>query len=170
MGDVNGDVRTVLLVTSVHGVENLAAMLSQGAAVIVDVARSRRAALAALRRQTFAAVIVDTALPQHEVTPNEMLWQNVGSAVPLELDLAPLGAAALLRLLRSMLDRRNELEASLREDVTRAMAEDLRSTVTGMLLQSDLGLRDQTLSPSLQERFRQLRSMADDLRVRLRAA
>ena len=170
MDDVRVDVRTVLLVTAVTGVENLAAMLSEGASVVLEVARSRRAALAALRRQGFAAVIVDAALPQNEVTPTEMLWQNAGSAVPLELDLVPLGSGAVLRLLRSVLERRSELEASVREDVTRAMADDLRSTVTGMLLQSDLGLRDRTLSPSQEERFRQLRSMADDLRIRLRAA
>ena len=99
-----------------------------------------------------------------------MLWQNGGVAVPLELDLRALGATALTRLLRSMLERRNEMEAVVREEVTRSMAEELRSTVTGMLLQSDLALRDQNLSPVLEKRVRELRAMADNLRLRLRAA
>ncbi len=164
------ETRIVLLVTTMPGVENLAAVLSEGACVVLEIARSRRAALAALRRQPFEAIIVDAALPLNEVTQTDLLWQNAGGAVPLELDLAVLGTSALIRLLRSVLERRSEMEATVREDVARAMAEDLRSTVTGMLLQSDLALRDQTLSPSLEQRFRQLRSMADDLRVRLRAA
>ena len=170
MSDGAVESRTVLLVTAMPGVENLAAFLSEGASVVIEITRSRRAALAALRRQPFMAVIVDASLPLNEVTPTDMLWQNAAVAVPLELDLAALGSAAIVRLLRNVLERRSEMEALLREDVTRAMAEDLRSTVTGMLLQSDLALRDQTLSPTLQERFRQLRSMADDLRIRLRAA
>ncbi len=160
----------VLLVTATHGAENLAKVLSEGTGVVLEVARSRRAALASLRRQTFAAVIVDNELPANEVTSTEMLWQNGGVAVPLELDLRALGAAALTRLLRSMLERRNEMEAVVREEVTRSMAEELRSTVTGMLLQSDLALRDQNLSPILEKRVRHLRAMADDLRLRLRAA
>lgn len=164
------ETRTVLLVTAMPGVENLAAVLSEGAFVVLEIARSRRAALAALRRQPFAAVIVDAGLQVNEVTATEMVWQNAGVAVPLELDLANLGSAAVIRLLRSVLERRSEMEAIVREDVARTMAEDLRSTVTGMLLQSDLALRDRTLSPVLEQRFRQLRSMADDLRMRLRAA
>ncbi len=170
MGEALVETRVVLLVTAMQGAEHLAMTLSEGATVVVEVARSRRAALAALRRQPYAAVIVDAALPMNEVTDTEMLWQNAAGAVPLELDLAALGGTSIVRLLRSVLERRSELEAIVRQDVTRAMADDLRSTVTGMLLQSDLALRDQTLSPALEERFRQLRSMADDLRMRLRAA
>ena len=123
-----------------------------------------------LRRQPFCAIIVDETLPANEVTSGDLLWQNAGGAVPLELDLRSLGSAALIRLLRSMLERRSEMEALVREDLTRSMAEELRSTVTGMLLQSDLALRDQNLSPALEGRVRQLRAMADDLRLRLRAA
>ncbi len=99
-----------------------------------------------------------------------MLWQNAGVAVPLDVDLRALGSAALVRLLRNVLERRTEMEAHLREDVMRSLSEDLRSTVTGMLLQSDLALRDQNLSPALAARVRSLREMADDLRLRLRAA
>ncbi len=162
--------RAVLLVTAMLGAENLAKSLSEGAGVVLEVARSRRAALASLRRQMYVAVIVDTELPAIEVTSTEMLWQNGGVAVPLEVDLRALGAAALTRLLRSMLERRNEMETIVREEVTRSMAEELRSTVTGMLLQSDLALRDKNLSPVLERRVRELRAMADDLRLRLRAA
>ncbi len=170
MDEIDLETRTVLLVTSLQGVENLASAVSESVFVVVEIARSRRAALAALRKQVFSAVIVDTALPLNEVTSTDLLWQNAAGAVPLELDLRALGTAAVVRLLRSVLDRRSAMEATVREELTRAMADDLRSTVTGMLLQSDLALRDQTLSPVLEQRFRQLRSMADDLRIRLRAA
>lgn len=159
-----------MLVTAMQGVENMAAALSEGAGVVLEVARSRRAALASLRRQTFFAVIVDADLPANEVTSTDLLWQNAGVAVPLEVDLHTLGTASLTRLLRSVLDRRSEMEAHVREDVMRTMAEELRSTVTGMLLQSDLALRDQALTPGLERRVRELRAMADDLRLRLRAA
>lgn len=162
--------RAVLLVSARPGVENLAATLSEGALVVIEVARSRRAAVAALRRQPFTAVIVDVGLQVNEVTQTEMVWQNVGAAVPLELNLSVLKTGAVILLLRSVLGRRSGVEALLREHVTRSMAGDLRSTVTGMLLQADLGLSDRTLPSTLEQRFRQLRLMADDLRIRLRAA
>lgn len=170
MEQSNAEPRIVLLVTAMPGAEKFAATLSESASVVIEVARSRRAALAALRRQSFAAVVVDAGLPGNEVTQKEMVWQNIGVAVPLELDLAKLESAAVIRLLRSVLNGCRELEAIVREDVGRSMAENLRSTVTGMLLQADLALCDRTLSPVSEQRFRRLRFMADDLRIRLRAA
>lgn len=162
--------RTVLLVSARPGVENLAAALSEGALVPFEIARSRRAAVAALRRQAFSAVIVDVGLQVNEVTQTEIVWQNVGAAVQLELNLSILKTGTVILLLQSVLSRRSGVEAKMREHVTRSMAGDLRSTVTGMLLEADLALSDRTLPSALQQRFRQLRLMADDLSIRLRAA
>jgi len=68
--------RLVLLVTAFEGAENFGAAVSKGAEVVLEVVRSRRAALALLRRGQYAAIVVDAALSKTEVTQTEALWQN----------------------------------------------------------------------------------------------
>lgn len=161
---------TVLLVTAVTGAEHLAAAVSERAGVVIELVRTRRAGLASLRRYSFDALIVDSSLPEGEATPTELLWQNLGGALPLEIDLQALGAAAVGRMLHGMLVRRDELEIHVRDQITRTLAEEIRGPITGLLLQSDLVLRERELAPAVEERIRAMRSLAEDLRLRLRQA
>ncbi len=170
MAESNETTSTVLLVTAIPGAENLAEVLSERARVKIELVRSRRAALASLRRYSFDVVMVDVTLPQGEVTPTQMLWQNTGDALPMEVDLRALGAASVARLLRGSLRRREQMETQVREQVTRNLAEEMRGAVTGLLLQSDLVLREQALTPSVEAKVREMRALADDLRLRLRPA
>ena len=163
-------VRVVLMVTSKDGADRFGAALSKGAGVVVEVVRSKRAALALLRRQQFAAIVVDTGLREAEKTSTDMLWQNTSGALPLEVDLGAFGLTSLTRLLRSVLDGREKSEEKLRESVKQTMSDDLRSTLTGLLLQSDMALRDKALTPAIEYRVRELRALADDLRSRYRPA
>lgn len=160
--------RTVLLVTAVEGAASMASAISENAGAVVELVRSRRAALASLRRYRFDVVVVDAALSEAEVTPTEMLWQNAEGAIPLELELRALGASVVLRVLTTILERREQMEANVREAVTRSIAEEIRGTVTGLLLQSDLVLRDKAITPGVEAKVREMRALADGLRVRLR--
>lgn len=162
--------RLVLLVTAFEGAENFGAAVSKGAEVVLEVVRSRRAALALLRRGQYAAIVVDAALSKTEVTQTEALWQNSSGAVPLDVDLRVLRAEGLTRLLRNVLEGREQMEAKMRENIRLTMSEELRSTVTGLLLQSDLALRDKALTPAVEHRVRELRALADGLRLRYRQA
>ena len=83
--------KTVLIVTAIEGAENLARALSREADAVVEIARSRRAALARLRRDPVTILLIDTSLPETEVTTSEMVWQNAGGAVPLENQSLDLG-------------------------------------------------------------------------------
>ena len=157
----------VLLLTAIDGAENLATTLSDRAGVVLELVRSRRAALASLRKYHFEAVMIDTNLPLGEVTPTQMLWQNTGEAVPMEVDLRALGASGTARLLRSILNQRRQMESQLRETVTRTLAEEMNGSITRMLLKSESMLRDRELKPETAESVREMRALADDLRARL---
>ena len=159
---------TVLLVTAITGADHMAEALSERAGVVIELVRSRRAALASLRRYSFDVVMIDATLPDGEVTPTQMLWQNTGDAIPMEVDLRALGASGVARLLRGILNRREQMEIQVREQVTRTLAESMRGPITGLLLQSDLVLREGDLTPSAEAKVREMRALADDLRVRLR--
>ncbi|SEB45520.1 hypothetical protein SAMN05443244_0610 [Terriglobus roseus] len=160
--------KTVLIVTAIDGAENLARALSREADAVVEIARSRRAALARLRRDPVTVVLLDSSLSEAEITTSEMVWQNAEGAVPLEINLANLGVNGAVRLLRSLLEGREQAEAIGRREATTAVAQELQSTITGLLLQSDLILREKALTPSVADKARQMKELANSLRVRLR--
>lgn len=160
--------KTVLIVTSIEGAENLARALSREADAVVEIARSRRAALARLRRGRVSAVLLDTSLPETEITTSEMVWQNAEGAVPLEINLSGLGAAGVVRLLRSVLDNRQQAEILGRREATTAVAQDLQSTITSLLLESDMMLREKAMTPTMIVKIQHMKELADTLRVRLR--
>ncbi len=162
--------KTVLIVTAMDGAENLARALSREADAVVEIVRSRRAALARLRRDPVTALLLDASLPDVEVTTSDMVWQNADGAVPLELNLSNLGANGVVRLLRSLLEGREQAELLGRREAAAAVAQELQSIITGLLLQSDLMLREEAMTPSLENKVRQVRELTDNLRVRLRSS
>ncbi|MGI4757307.1 MAG: hypothetical protein ACRYGF_10730 [Janthinobacterium lividum] len=159
--------KIVLIVTAIEGAENLARALSRDADAVVEVARSRRAALARLRRGPVTAVLLDTSLPDAETTTSEMVWQNANGAVPLEINLASLGAAGVVRLLRSLLDNREQAEIIGRRVAANAVSQQLKSTITSLLLESDMMLREPATPPAMTEKLRHVKDLVDSLRVRL---
>ena len=161
--------KTVLIVTAVEGAENMARALSREADAVVEIARSRRAALARLRRDPVTALLLDTSLPDAEMTTSDMLWQNAAGAVPLEINLSVLGAAGGGGLWRNVLDGREQAETLGRREATTAVAQELQSTITGLLLQSDLMLREKGISPELADKVQTVKDLTDSLRLRLRS-
>lgn len=159
---------SLLLVSAMEGAENLARYLSREMEIEVAVARTCRAAAATLRREEFSIVLCDTALICREDLG--VLHQRIGYAVPLEADIARLGAEKLLRRLKNVLERREQEVLLARLAATHEIGDTLRHQVTGLLLQSDLILREKSLSPALANKLEQLREMADGIRVRLQNA
>jgi len=159
--------KIVLIVTAMDGAENLARTISRETDAVVEIAHSRRAALARLRRDPVTALLLDTALPDTEMTTSEMVWQNAEGAVPLEMNIATFGAGGVVRMLRSLLDGRRQAEALGRREATAAVAQELQSTLTSLLLQSDLLLRDKEIPPAAVEKAKVVRNLADMLRARL---
>lgn len=162
--------KIVLIVTTIEGAENLARAISRETNAVVEIVRSRRAALARLRRDPVTALLLDSSLPDTEMTTSDMVWQNAQSAVPLEISLPAMGASGVVRLLRSLLDGREQAEALGRREAAAAVAHELQSTLTSLLLQSDLLMRDKDLSPAAADRAREVKELTDALRVRLRDA
>ena len=131
---------------------------------------SRWAALARLRRDPVTALLLDTSLPDAEMTTSDMVWQNAGGALPVEINLSVLGGAGVVRLLRNLLDGREQAETLGRREATTAVTQELQSTITGLLLHSDLMLRDKAISPEMADKVRQVKDLTDSLRLRLGSA
>jgi DNA-binding NtrC family response regulator len=160
--------QTVLLVTATSGAENCAAAIGRQLGVTVEVAENRRAAMVALRRREYAVMVLDESLVEADPTGAEVLWQQAGLAVPIQVNLGISGCNRVLREVRAALQRRErELSLAMRA-AAQVMEGEMNTTITGLLLQTQLALDEPALPPATAVKLRQVVELAGVLRNQLR--
>ena len=157
----------ILMITSMESAEDCAALIHRQLGMEVEVAANRRAGLAALRRHEYAVMIVEEALAEADPQGADLLWEHAGMAVPVQVNFAISGCARLVREVKSALGRREQEEQVAMRAAASRMESELKSTVTGLLLQSELALADPSISPQLILRLRHVVELAGSLRQRL---
>jgi hypothetical protein len=155
------------MVTSIAGAENCAASLARQLGFAVEIAASRKAGLAALRRHEYSCVIVDDTIAEADPDGAELLWKHSGLAVPLQINFAIAGSARLAREVRAALARREQEQALAMRAAASSMESELKSTITGLLLQSQLALADPQATPQLTVKLKMMVELAGTLRARL---
>jgi hypothetical protein len=160
--------QTVLLLTTMSGAENCAAAVARQLGLTVEVAENRRAALAALRRREYAVLVLDESLVEADPAGAEVLWQQAGLAVPIQVNLGISGCNRVLREVRAALQRRErELSLALRA-AAQIIEGEMNTKLTGLLLKTQLALQDATLTPATVLMLRQVVELAGELREQLR--
>jgi CheY-like chemotaxis protein len=158
----------VLLVTATSGAENCAAAIGRQLGLTVEVAENRRTALAALRRREYSVMVLDESMVEADPAGAEVLWQQAGLAVPIQVNLGISGCNRVLREVRAALQRREkELSLAMRAAV-QAMEGEMNTTITGLLLQTQLALDEPMLPPGTVVKLRQVVELASVLRDQLR--
>jgi len=160
---------SILIVTGIEGALNCASVVSGQLGKEVEVAEGRKAALAALRRQEFAAVVVDETMAECDPSAAEAIWEHAGLAIPLQINFALSGAARLTREIRAALHRREREQMLARRAATAAIENELKTTVAGLLLQSQLALSGSEVPSPLADRLRMMAELAGNLRQQLSA-
>lgn len=160
---------SILMVTGFEGARNCADMVAAQLGMPVEVAEGRRMALAALRRMEFAAVVVDETLAECDPAAAEAVWKRAGLAIPLQINFALAGGTRLIRELRAALHRREREQALARHAAAAAMETELKATVSGLLLHSQLALAADLSAPAAQ-RIRIVTDLATQLRAQLSAS
>jgi hypothetical protein len=160
---------SILMVTGIEGARNCAEVVSAQLGMEVAVAAGRKAALEALRRREFAAVIVDETLAECDPAAAEAIWTHAGLAIPLEINFALSGAARLIRQVRAALHRREREQLLARRAAAAAFETELKSTVAGLLLNSQLALNGCEAPSQIAERLRVVADLAGSLRQQLSA-
>jgi hypothetical protein len=158
---------SILMVTGIEGARNCATVVSAQLGMEVEVAEGRKAALASLRRQEFSAVVVDETVAECDPAAAERIWENAGLAIPLQINFALSGAARLIREIRAALHRREREQALARRAATAAIEAELKGTVAGLLLHSQLALNGSEASSPIAERLRMVATLAGNLRQQL---
>jgi hypothetical protein len=159
--------KSVLLVTALSGLEQRATALEEQLDVRVEIAASREEAHAMLRGQVYMAVVIDEGFAENDPRGADLLWKLAGLAIPLQVNFAVTGSARLVRDLRAALTRREQEQAAAMRAAVSTMESELRSTVTGLLLQSQLALAEPAASPQLQQKLKLVVELAGNLKQRL---
>jgi len=157
----------ILMVTGIEGARNCAAVVGAQLEMEVEVAEGRKAALSALRRREFAAVVVDDTMAECDPAAAEAIWERAGLAIPLQVNFALSGAARLTREIRAGLHRREREQALARRAAAAAIETELKTTVAGLLLHSQLALSDSEMTSPLAEKLRVVADLAGNLRRQL---
>ena len=159
--------QSALIITAINGAEHCAASLTKQLGLPVEVASSRREGLAALRRKECTIGGVDEPVAEASPDGAEQLWKLSGLAIPLQVNFAISGTHRILREMRAALARREqEQQLAMRAAATR-IENELRDTVTGLLLHSQLALAEPRVSPQLTAKLQTVAQLAGNLRTRL---
>jgi hypothetical protein len=158
---------SILMVTGIEGARNCAAAVGAQLDMEVEVAGNRRAALTALRRREFQVVIVDETIAECDPAAAEAIWLQAGLAIPLQINFALSGAARLVREIRSALHRRQREQSMAGRAAAAAIETEIKSTIAGLLLNSELALKGSGVPAHIADRLRVVAELAGTLRQQL---
>jgi PleD family two-component response regulator len=157
----------ILMVTGIEGARNCAAVVAAQLGMEVEVAEGRKTALAALRHREFLAVVLDETMAECDPAAAEAVWGRAGLAIPVQINFALSGAARLIREIRAALHRREREQTLARRAAAAAIETELKSTVAGLLLHSQLALNGSEISSPAAERMRVVADLVGSLRRQL---
>ena len=160
---------SILMVTGIEGVRNCAAVVGAQLGMEVEVADGRKAALAALRRREFLALVIDESLAECDPAAAEKICESAGLAIPMQINFAISGAARLVREIRAALNRREREQTLARRAAAAAIESELKTTVAGLLLHSQLALSGGEVPAAVAARLRMVADLAGSLRQQLNA-
>jgi hypothetical protein len=160
---------SILIVTGIEGARDCAAAVGAQLGMEVEVAEGRRAALAALRRREFLVLVIDESLAECDPAAAEKICENAALAIPMQINFAISGAARLIREIRAALSRREREQTVARRAATAAIETELKTTVAGLLLHSQLALNGGGVPAAVADRLRVVADLAGSLRQQLNA-
>src|SRR5258705_9604328 len=158
--------RSVLLITGVPGAAECAQAMEKQLGLHVDTVPDRRAGLAALRREEYAVVILDENLALADAVATDVLWRQASLAIPIEINFAICGCARITREVRAALARRDQEQMLAIRAAATLVESELNSAVTGLVLQSELAMRETGITPAIAARLQTIGEIADSVRDR----
>ena len=156
-----------LLVTGMEGAANCAQALQTMLGIEIEVAAGRRAAISTLRKQEFDLVVVDDSLADADPAGSDPLWEAIGMAQPVTVNFVLSGTERVAREIRAALRRREREQELARRAATVALETELKSTVAGLLLHSQLALASEPLPEPVAGKLRLVADLVGTLRDQL---
>lgn len=143
----------ILLVTALERMGPLAEDVRRELGMELTVANGVESALCALRDHDFTIVVLDEATAECLTSAADVIWERSGLAVPLRANFAISSSARLVLEIRAALCRRKREMKLAMQAVSARMGEELRSSLAGLVLQTQLAASDRSLSPGSSKRL-----------------
>jgi hypothetical protein len=131
----------------------------------VELVPTTRAAMASLRRNEYGLILLEESLTTADPEAADLIYRAAAGSVLLELNFVLTNTERVVRQVRYALARREQDRNYARTAVVSQLNSELNSTLTGLLLESQLALRE--AQPALQPKLRTIVGLAADLRHRL---
>lgn len=143
----------ILLLSPYQNILECAAQIERATQENVKTVNTLRLALAALREQEFSMVVADENLLESTPGSVDSLMQRMEMATPIVIDLACHRLEKVAKLVLRMA-RRRELETEfLRKQAREELRSELKSDVTGLLLSSEIVLKNSNLPQPAADRI-----------------
>ena len=131
------------------------------------VAATSSQALARLRAQEYVAVLIDQAFLETEPVESDMVLEHIGTAVPVHVNFAINNMDRVARELQAALQRHQKEVQLVRQEVQRTLRNELKSTITALLLSCEMALQVPNLESAAEARMRTVYELAQEMRVKL---
>jgi hypothetical protein len=161
---------SVLIISPISDAVRIAEALSNVLGCPVKVAANQRAGMTELRHHDYSVVVVDDCTAEANPATTELLWQSLGMAVPVQINFAFHGGARMAREVQAAIGRREQQQVQALRAAALLLESELKTTVTGLLLQSQLALAEPEVSPKLAGKLELVAELASTLRRRLEHA
>lgn len=160
----------ILLMTTSPRAQNCADAISQATSTLVKIAATPVQASTLLSKDDFSALIIDEQLHETEGDKIEPILSQMGLATPVYVNLAISGPERVIRRLRSELRRREKEILFAQRAAEQKLRNELKDTITAMLLSCEMALQVPTLPPAAEMKLRSIDLLAREMRSKLEPA
>lgn len=120
-------------------------------------------AVSCLRANEYAAVILDECLLDMAPQDAELVFEHVGTAMPIYVNCAITGAERLVREIRTALGRLDKEQRIACRAAEERLRSELREPLTALMLECEMLAASPHLSPQVQAKLRTIDSLARQL-------
>jgi hypothetical protein len=166
LGAAEGE-QMILLVTTSTRAKDCAAALELGTGHKTHVSTTAPLALSRLRAAEYDALAVDQSLLEADPHALETLLNRCGTSMLLYINLALHSTDRVVREVQVGLRRIDGEKMQAMKSAEQALANQLRGNLTGILLNSDLALRQKSIPADVAEKVKSVRDLAEQMRTHL---
>ena len=160
----------ILLVTRSEPASEWAEALNEATGEKIMMTESLAQATTFLRAECFLAVVLDQFLLETEPEDAAAVIVHLGTAIPVQVNMALTGMERLVREVRAAIKRRQSEEAAARQAAAGILQGELNDTVTALLLTVELASESLGLPPAAAERLESAHELVKKLRMQLESA
>jgi len=123
-----------------------------------------------LRTETYLAVVLDQYLVETEPHETEAVIQQLGTAIPIQVNLAISALPRLTREVKLAVQRRHHEAAAARRAALNRLGCELNGTVTALLLYCELALGEPGITVAVAENIESAHALIKKLQAQMDSA